>query len=155
MIRRTFEYLKTDHFSAHLKKIIANEISAELPIIQNKKTEKRFRKLKNEYMNFWLNSACLVADSVYYIPDGSYRATYADDSFLSGNFDTIPYSNPIMSCGSRDTVDVFLLSPEIIQLRHFVGTRHRNMWFGESNIIRLKISANSVEVLKHDFIFHN
>ena len=155
LIHKTFEYLKTDDFRAQLKNIISKEISAEIPIIQNKKTEKRFRKLKNGYLNFWLNSACLVPDSVYYIPNGPSSPAYLKDSFVFGSCDTIPFSNSIVSCEPRDTVDFFLISPDIIQLRHFVGTIHRNTRFGESNIIRLKFSGNRVEVLKHDFIFHN
>lgn len=155
LIRKALEYIKTSQFRQELKEITEKEIKAEIANFPNKKLNNRYKAQVMAHMKFWLDNQCFAIDSFYYTPAHSTPIDNSKNNMMFRNFDTIPYKPYNANCNPASLLESFLLSSDVIELRHFSGTKARNIWFGETNLLRLEFAGDKPKILLQSYIIHN
>ena len=150
------DYIKTDQFKTELKDFTNEAIKKETAALPNDRSLiKKYKDQRLEFTKFWLGDKCFMSDTVYRIPVLSSRVKHAADSLRFREFDTLFYRPSQTNCQTGFLVELFFLSPGIIELIHFSGTKGRMTLYGESYILRLEITGNKPRILAQYHIFHN
>jgi hypothetical protein len=160
LISKAFNYIKTTEVKEQLIHYVNDDIKKTLlesPTI--KKDEKRYRKQETSKSEFWLHPT-LALDSVYFVPILATRIIHRnrnlpDDSLDFRTFDTIACKREKHIDSNYLFIEPFILSSNVVEFRYFIGVKGGNIWFGETNILRLKIDADSPKILFQGTTFHN
>jgi hypothetical protein len=155
LIARAISYVGSESFKSEFIKFVERDILNESSGISDKKSNRKYDRMKKAQIDFWLSNDCFISDSVYFIPVIDKRRLFIHDSLLFSKFDTVPYLQLSSSCKKEVVLEPYFLSPNIIELRFFKGIRSNSKWVGESNRLRLDMKGIKPEILHQDFIFHN
>jgi hypothetical protein len=153
LITKAIHFVNTDEFKKELEAFAKNRI--EENIRQFPAIKKRAVKCRKEQManaRFWTNAKCFSAGSSYYTPVLASRAVYTHDTLIFQRFDTAFYKVD-HSCDLK--VEPFLLSNNIVELRHFEGRKSGNIRFGETHSVRFAIVGDKLKLIQYSGIYHN
>jgi hypothetical protein len=154
LITRSINYLKTDQFKSEFRVFATEAIKKEVLSWPDKKTVRRYKSQQENRMNFWLHHNCYASDSNYFTPNISTQVMLIEGVIGFTHYDTIAWKTSF-NCREPVLIEAFFISPGIIELRNFQGTRSKGVWFGESQFIRLEWTADKPKIIWWSYMIHN
>jgi len=155
LIRKAFDYIKTEEFKEALKNYMETEISNNIKTYPSiRKRANRYRMEEIDRMNFWLINKCLIPERFYLVPDTTSRKGYNSDSLSYKKFDKYDYKSSYENCDKVILITPRFLNSQTIELEYFSG-QNLGIKMGESNILRLRKIANKFELIFRGTIFWN